>query len=93
MILYVLVITRARVPHGRYWHSSDVKPEGRTRRARVITNLLHEQLAKGLLRYCVPKKDAKFLRKAYRVVRLLGHIRQRTSYLISKLTWTEEQLR
>jgi hypothetical protein len=24
----LVVITRARVPHGRYWHSSDVKPEG-----------------------------------------------------------------
>ena len=36
-----------------------------TRKARVITDLLHEQLAKVLLLYCVPKKDAKFLRKAH----------------------------
>ena len=57
-IYYVIVITWARVPHGRYWHSSDVKPEGRRpegftsllcqylpcgrREARVITSLLHD---------------------------------------------------
>ena len=64
--LYILVITRARVTHGRDWHSSDVKPEGRsgTRKARVITDLLHEQLAKDLLLYCAPKKDVKFLYRA-----------------------------
>ena len=28
--MIVSVITRARVPHSRYWHSSDVKPEGLT---------------------------------------------------------------
>ena len=55
---YVIVITWARVPHGRYWHSSDVKRAGLwpagftsllcqylpcgTREARVITSLLHD---------------------------------------------------
>ena len=28
--------------HGRYYHSSDVKPKGHTRQARVITSLLHD---------------------------------------------------
>jgi len=26
---YVLVITWPRVPYAKYWHSSDVMPEGR----------------------------------------------------------------
>ena len=36
------------------------------RKARVITSLLYEQLAKDLLLYCVPKKDRD--QKAYRAV-------------------------
>ena len=27
---FIIDITRARVSHGRYWHSSDIKPEGHT---------------------------------------------------------------
>ena len=67
---FILVITRAQVPHSRYWHNSDVKPEDfmellcqyllcGMRKIRVITSLLYEQLAKDLLLYCVPKKDTK----------------------------------
>ena len=44
------------------------------RKTHVITNLLHEKLAKDLFLYCVPKKDARFLVKAYRVASLLGHM-------------------
>ena len=29
MYMYVIVMTYERVPHRNYWHSSDVKPEGR----------------------------------------------------------------
>ena len=104
-VIYVLVITRARVPHGRYWHSSDVKHEGRrpecftellcqylpcgTREARVITNLLHEQLAKDLYPCCVPQRETRLLGKAYRAASLLGRALKTTGCSISKLTWTE----
>ena len=84
----VLVIIRARVPNGRYWHSSDVKHEGR-REARVITTLLHEQLAKDLFPCCVPQRETRLLRKAYRAASLLGHALKSTGCSISKLTWTE----
>jgi hypothetical protein len=108
---HVLVITRARVPHGRYWHSSDVKHEGRrpagglygatcqyllcgTREGRVITNLLHEQLAKGLFLCCVPQKDTRLLGKGYRAASLLGCALKRTpGSSISKLTWTYQEVR
>ena len=68
----VLVITRARAPHGRYWHSSDVKHEGCTKEAHVITNLLHEQLAKDLFPCCVPQRETRLIGKAYHAASLLG---------------------
>ena len=37
-VIHVLVITRARVPYGKYWHSSDVWPKGR--RPEGFTELL-----------------------------------------------------
>ena len=43
VIMYVLVITWPRVPYAKYWHSSDVMPEGR--RPEGITSLLCQYLA------------------------------------------------
>ena len=43
VIMYVLVITWPRVPYAKYWHSSDVMPEGR--RPKGITSLLCQYLA------------------------------------------------
>ena len=79
------------MPHGRFWHSSDVKHEGRsTREARVITNnLLYEQLVKDLFLCCVPQRETRLLGKAYHAASLLGCALKRTGCSISKLTWTE----
>ena len=86
---------------GRYWHSSDVKPEALwsyvpimpygTREAHVITNLLHEQLAKGLFLCCVPKRDTRLLSIAYRVARLLGCALKRTGLLNFKTYLDQRQ--
>ena len=62
-----------------------------TREARVITNLLHEQLAKGLFLCCVPKRDTRLLGIAYCAASLLGRTLKRTGCSISNLTWTEDR--
>ena len=60
-----------------------------TRKARIITSLLYEQLAKDLLLYCDPQKTP----KAYRAASLLDRVRKGTSYSISELTWIEDRLK
>ena len=62
-----------------------------TRGARVITSLLHEQLAKDLFLCCVAKKRRYITQKAYRAAILLGRARKRLDRLILKLTFDHRQ--
>ena len=75
------------------------RPEGRfvaMRETRVITDLLHEQLAKYLdFLCCVPQRDTslKPLGKGYHAASLLAPALKRTGCLISELTWSEGRAR